>query len=114
MTSGPSTSTPIPAGLTVVGADRAPSSRDALLFTQAQAVIEADTHFKALTGATLQKGELNAGVAETENGYLYLRYDVPGAVPQEFWAHWGKKDHVGWSSGQVSVKAETGDSPHSS
>ena len=114
MTSGPSTSTPISGGLTVVGADRAPSSRDALLFTQAQAVIEADTHFKALTGATLQTGELNAGVAETENGYLYLRYDVPGAVPQEFWVHWGKKDHVGWSSGQVSVKAETEDSPHSS
>jgi hypothetical protein len=101
MTSGPSA-----AGLTVVGADSAPSSRDALLFARAQTVIEADPHFKALSGAALQKGELNAGVAETENGYLYLRYDVSGAVPQEFWAHWGKKDHVGWSSGQVSVKAE--------
>ena len=101
MTSGPSS-----AGLTVVGADRVPSSSDAQLLTRAQAVIEADPHFKTLTGARLQKGEVNAGVAETENGYLYLRYDVPGAVPQEFWAHWGKKDHVGWSSGQVSVKTE--------
>ena len=35
-------------------------------------------------------------------------------VPQEFWAHWGKKDHVGWSSGQVSVKAETEDQAHTS
>ena len=112
MTSGPSK--PVPAGLAVVGADRTPSAKDALLFTRAQTVVEADPHFKALTGASLQKGELNAGVAETENGYLYLRYDVPGAVPQEFWAHWGKKDHVGWSSGQVSVKAEGGTELHSS
>ena len=101
MTSGPST----PA-LTVVGADRAPSPSDAQLLTRAQAVIEADPHFKTLTGAQFQKGEVNAGVADTESGYLYLRYDVPGAVPQEFWAHWGKKDHIGWSSGQVSVKTE--------
>ena len=112
MTSGPST--PIPAGLTVVGADRVPSSGDALLFTRAQTLIEADPHFQSLTGASIQKGELNAGAAETENGYLYLRYDVPGAVSQEFWAHWGKKDHLSWSSGQVSVKAETDDSSHSS
>ena len=102
MTSG----TPIPVGLTVIGVDKAPSPRDVLLFTRAQAVIEADTHFKALSGAVHQKGELNAGVAEAESGYLYLRYDVPGAVPQEFWAHGGRKDHVGWSSGQVSVIAE--------
>jgi len=100
MTSGPA---PV---LTVVGADRAPSANDARLLTQAQTIIEADPHFKALTGAQFQKGEVNAGVAETENGYLYLRYAVPGAVPQEFWAHWSKKDHVGWSSGQVSVKQD--------
>ena len=112
MTSGPSK--PVPTGLAVVGADRTPSPKDALLFTRAQTLIEAEPHFKVLTGATLQRGEVNAGAAETENGYLYLRYDVPGAVPQEFWAHWGKRDHVGWSSGQVSVKAETEDSPHSS
>lgn len=92
--------------LTVVGADRTPSASDAWLLTRAQALIEADPHFEALTGATMLKGELNAGVGETESGYLYLRYDVPGARPQEFWAHWGKKDHVGWSSGQVSVKTE--------
>jgi hypothetical protein len=108
MTSEPGPTTPVSPALTVVGADRTPSSRDALLFTQARAVIEADPHFKALNGATIQKGEVNAEVAETENGYLYLRYDVPNAVPQEFWAHWGKKDHVGWSSGQVSVKTEDG------
>ncbi|MGY2894345.1 hypothetical protein [Deinococcus sp. UYEF24] len=101
MTSGPSAPT-----LTVIGADRAPTSSDAQLLSRAQAVIEADPHFKALTGAILQRGEVNAGVEETESGYLYLRYDVPGAVPQEFWAHWGKKDHLSWSSGQVSVKPE--------
>jgi len=100
MTSGPTLV------LTVIGTDRAPTSSDARLLTRAQAVIEADPHFKALSGASLQRGEVNAGVTETESGYLYLRYDVPGAVPQEFWAHWGKKDHVGWSSGQVSVKTE--------
>lgn len=111
MTSETGPTTPLPTGLSVVGADRAPSARDALLFTQARSAIEADPHFKALTGAALQKGELNAGVAETENGYLYLRYDVPGALPQEFWAHWGKNDHVGWSSGQVSVKTEEGAHP---
>ncbi len=114
MTSDSSPSMPVPPALTVVGADRTPTPRDVLLFTRSQSVIKADPHFKALTGATIQKGELNAGVAETENGYLYLRYDVPGAVPQEFWAHWGKKDHVGWSSGQVSVKAETEDQAHTS
>ena len=109
-----SSPTPVPPALTVVGADRTPTPRDVQLFTRAQAVIEADPHFKSLTGAALQKGEVNAGVAETENGYLYLRYDVPGAVPQEFWAHWGKKDHLGWASGQVSVKADPEDSAHPS
>ena len=112
MTSG--SSKPVPTGLAVVGADRTPSPKDALLFTRAQTVIEADPHFKALIGASLQKGELNAGVAETENGYLYLRYDVPGAVPQEFWAHWGKKDRLSWSSGQVSVKVKDVTELHSS
>lgn len=47
---------------------------------------------------------MNAGVAATSPGYLYLRYDVPGAFPQEFWAHWGKADPLAWKNGQVSVK----------
>ena len=75
------------------------------LLKQAQAVIEADSNFKALTGPTLSRAEVNAGVPATDHGYLYIRYDVPGATPQEFWAHQGSHDKLSWKSGQVSVKA---------
>ena len=32
-----------------------------------------------------------------------MRYDVPGAVPQEFWGHWGTHDKVAFKSGKVTV-----------
>ena len=75
------------------------------LLDAAQRVLQADSHFQALKEATLSRAEVNEGVAETEQGYLYLRYDVPGQVPQEFWAHWGRADHVAWKSGSVTIKA---------
>jgi len=92
--------------LTVVGADRLPSSQDRALVVAAQALLLQDEHFKALKTPTLSRCEVNAGLEDTASGYLYLRYDVPGAVPQEFWAHWGQKDRVTWKSGQITVKAE--------
>ena len=73
------------------------------LLQKAQTLIEADPNFRALKGPTLSRAEVNAGLAPTESGYLYLRYDVPGATPQEFWAHQGTHDRLNWKSGQVSV-----------
>ena len=91
-------------GLTVVGADRLPTAQDRALVVAAQALLLQDEHFKMLKTPTLSRCEVNAGLEETTSGYLYLRYDVLGAVPQEFWAHWGKKDRVSWKSGQITVK----------
>ena len=92
--------------MTVLGADRAraPSVNDQALMQAAQTLIQAAPEMQALKGATLSRAELNAGLAETASGYLYLRYDVPNALPQEFWAHWGKQDHLNFHSGQLSVK----------
>ncbi len=67
------------------------------------AVIEADERFRALHQPALSRAEINAGLPETGPGYLYLRYDVPGAVPQEFWGHVGKTQKLAWKSGQVCV-----------
>jgi len=90
--------------LTVVGADRLPSPQDRALVVAAQALLLQDAHFQALKTPTLSRCEINAGLEDTASGYLYLRYDVPGAVPQEFWAHWGRKDRVSWKSGQITVQ----------
>lgn len=84
------------------------SDKDQQLLTQVQALLSQDPHFQALNAPTLSRVEVNAGQQDTEAGYLYLRYDVSGAVPQEFWGHWGSRDHVAFKSGQVSVKATEG------
>ena len=105
----PDTTPPLPVALTVVGADRLPTERDRALTVAAQALLMQDAHFKLLRTPTVSRCEINAGVDETSQGYLYLRYDVAGAVPQEFWAHWGTHEKVTWRSGQITVKAgETG------
>ncbi len=101
----PNTTPPLPVALTVVGADRLPNARDRALTVAAQALLTQDAHFQLLRTPTLNRCEINAGLAETGQGYLYLYYQVKDAVPQEFWAHWGKEDKVSWSSGQVTVKA---------
>lgn len=90
--------------ITVVGSDQKPTGQDALLLTRTQALLQAEPHFQALHAPTLDRAEVNAGLKATEPGYLYLRYQVPGAVPQEFWAHWGTHDRVTWKSGQITVK----------
>ena len=82
------------------------TERDQQLLSRAQNLIEHDPHFQTLKAPTLSRAEVNAGEQETEAGYLYLRYDVPGSTPQEFWAHWGSHNHVAWKSGQVMVKSE--------
>ena len=53
------------------------------------------------------RAEVNAGQQDTEAGYLYLCYDVPGSRPQELWAHWGAKNKVAFKSGQITVKSES-------
>ena len=83
-----------------------PSERDRTLLSQAQALLQAEPHFQALKGAAFLRAEVNAGQQDTEAGYLYLCYDVPGSRPQEFWAHWGARDKVAFKSGQITVKAE--------
>jgi len=90
--------------ITTDGSTAAPSAQDQTLMQKARTLIESDPHFQALRAPALSRAEVNAGVAVTAPGYLYLRYDVPGAVPQELWAHWGKADHVAWKSGQVTVQ----------
>ena len=98
--------------LTVIqqdGSTGTPGERDTRLLTAAQRLLQADPHFQALQTPTLDRAEVNAGIEETEPGYLYLRFQVPGVVPQELWAHWGVHDRVAWKSGQITVKqAETG------
>ena len=88
-----------------MGADRLPSERDCALVVAAQALLVQDAHFQALQHPVLSRCEVDAGMDETAQGYLYLSYDVQDAVPQELWAGWGKKDKVSWSSGQVVVKS---------
>ena len=51
---------------------------------------QADAQFQALKSATLSKAEANRGQQNTEAGYLYLRYDVPGSTLWEFCAHWAR------------------------
>lgn len=87
------------------GSTEAASDRQKALLMAAQKLIQADAHFQQLKAPTLSRAEVNESMEETAQGYLYLRYDVPGATPQEFWAHWGHSDKVAWKSGNVSVKA---------
>ncbi|BDP40996.1 hypothetical protein DAETH_09650 [Deinococcus aetherius] len=74
------------------------------LLDAAGRLLGADPHFQQLQHPTLVCAEVNEGLGETEPSYLYLRYEVPGAVPQEFWAHYGTRDRVAWKNGQVTVK----------
>ncbi|MGY2896145.1 hypothetical protein [Deinococcus sp. UYEF24] len=94
--------------MTVVGSDRTPTEQDTLLLTRTQALLQAEPHYAALSAPTLSRAEINAGLTETIAGYLYLRYDVVGALPQEFWSHWGTHDRVAWKSGQIMVKKTDG------
>ncbi|ULH18001.1 hypothetical protein MF271_23865 (plasmid) [Deinococcus sp. KNUC1210] len=103
MTSPDHPTSPLSSSITVLGADRPASEHDHALLTAAQALLSQDDHFKTLTTPTLSRCEVNAGLDDTKAGYLYLRYDVPGAVPQEFWAHWGHSSRVAFKSGQISV-----------
>lgn len=90
-----------------------PTPRQQQLLRAACQQIEADPHFQTLGRASLDHAEINAGLAETQQGYLYLRYDVPGAAPQEFWANIvpkvsllpasQPKTTVNWKTGQVRV-----------
>ena len=107
----PDTTPPLPVALTVVGADRLPTERDRALTVAAQALLMQDAHFQLLRTPTLSRCEIDAGLDETSQGYLYLRYDVAGAVPQEFWAHWGTHGTVAWKSGQVTVKQGNAETP---
>lgn len=103
---GGDTTKPNPSSLTVIqldGSTAAPKERQQQLLQAARQAIEADPHFASLSGATLARAEVNAGLSESQRGYLYLRYDVPGATPQEFWAHVADATAVKWKSGQVGV-----------
>ena len=103
------TPTPDPAW-TVIAADGtlggSPTADDHLLLTRAQGLLATDDDFKALRQPTLCRIELNLGVPSTQSGHLCLRYEAQGATPQEFWPHWGHHDHVGFKSGQISVKQD--------
>lgn len=85
------------------GSTGTPTPRQQALLDAAQALLKADTHFVALNQPILSRAEVNEGLAETEPGYLYLRYDVAAGTPQEFWAHFGAHPRIAWKSGQVTV-----------
>jgi hypothetical protein len=93
----------VPVAITVAGADRGPTVRDQQLLQAAQQQLTADPNYKALVHPVLSRCEVNAGLNETQDGYLYLRYDVLHAVAQEFWAHWGKAGHLNWQTGKITV-----------
>ena len=103
------TPTPNPAW-TVIAADGtlvgSPTADDHLLLSRAQSLLADDDDFRALRESILSRIELNLGVPSTQSGHLCLRYEAQGATPQEFWPHWGHQDHVGFRSGQISVKQE--------
>lgn len=93
---------------TVIAADGTsggtPTPDDHLLLSRAQSLLAANDDFRALHQPTLGRIELNLGMSAEQSGHLYLRYEVTGATPQEFWPHWGHQDHVNFRSGQISVK----------
>lgn len=95
--SAPKSSAPDGAALTL---------RQQQLLNAARKEIEADPHFKNLSGATFDHAEVTPGLDETERGYLYLRYNVPGGTPQEFWAHVSGYVGVKWRTGEVSVPVD--------
>lgn len=91
--------------LAVIGADGAtghPTERQGQLLAAAVALLDAAP---TLRGAGLACAEVNAGLAETQRGYLYLRYALPDGEPQEFWAHVGSAGRINWRTGQVTVDA---------
>ena len=92
--------------MTVLGAERTASEQDRLLLSRAQALLKNDPNFKALDTPVLCRAELNAEQPDTVAGYLYLRFEVTDANPQEVWAHWGAHDRVAWKSGQVCVSTK--------
>ncbi|MGY2897177.1 hypothetical protein [Deinococcus sp. UYEF24] len=85
------------------GTAAAPTAQGQALLKAAQTLLLSDTRFQALHAPVLSRAEVNPGLQPTDAGYLYLHYDVPGAVPQELWAHWGTHDHVAWKSGQITL-----------
>lgn len=93
--------------LTVIGANGqvtpGVTERQHALLKAATTLIQAAPEFHHLVHPVLSRAEVNAGLEETQRGYLYLRYDVTGSVPQEFWAHVGKTAHLNWKTGQLGV-----------
>ncbi|THF85082.1 hypothetical protein E7T09_18805 [Deinococcus sp. KSM4-11] len=88
-----------------------PTERQEQLYAAAAAQIEATPEFATLKGATPSRAEVNVGLDETQRGYLYLRYDVPGATPQEFWAHVGRTARLNWKTGQLTVPLQSPPAP---
>lgn len=97
------------APLRLVGAPGEPTPRQRALLVAACALIEAAPQFGRLPGLSFAGAEVNAGLAETERGYLYLRYGGPGVPPQEFWACVGAHPSLNWHTGVVHVPLPPGD-----
>lgn len=89
--------------ITVLGVDRAPTPEDLELLQAARKIIEADTNYLQLVNAALGPCQINAGLNDDVDGYLYLTYTAEHQAAQEFWAHWGKKDHFNWHSGKLTA-----------
>jgi hypothetical protein len=89
--------------ITVLGEDRAPTSTDLELLRVAQTIIEADPNYLRFVNAALGPCQINAGLGDDVDGYLYLTYTAEHQAAQEFWAHWGKKDRFNWHTGKLTA-----------
>lgn len=94
---------PVPTPTASTGSVSTLTPRQQQLVSAARQQIEADPHFQQLKPPAFLRAEVTPGLDETAHGYLYLRYDVPGSTPQEFWAHVSATASLKWKSGQVSV-----------
>jgi hypothetical protein len=89
--------------ITVLGADRSPTAKDLELLRAARKIIEANPNYLQLLNTALGPCQINAGLEDDVDGYLYLTYIAEHQAAQEFWAHWGKKDRFNWHTGKLTA-----------
>lgn len=77
--------------------------RELWLAQAADTTLRADPQFtSAYPGATLSKVESNRGLADSDKGRLYLRYQV-GPSATEFWAYVAQKPSFNFKRGLVGL-----------
>jgi hypothetical protein len=77
---------------------------DRVLLRQAHALLQFDSAFQNLQDPIIARVEVYRARPSHQPGHMYLRYELPDDLSEEFWPHWGKENHVCWQWGQVSVR----------